>query len=328
MKQIVILSGKGGTGKTFVSASLASIADNSVSADCDVDAANLHILLKPEIKETHDFSGGRVAYISPDGCTGCGVCMEHCRFDALSWKNIRPDTVVSSKNPPLDKKSSAADKTVVEVDPIACEGCGVCGLVCPADAVSYRTSDAGQWYLSTTEFGPMVHAYLYAGEDNSGKLVQQVRERAKAEAEEKKCDFVLIDGPPGTGCPVMSAMTGVDYVVLVTEPTVAGAHDLKRVVELAGHFSIPVGMIVNKSTINLDGVEELRKFAEEKKIHYLGEIPYDKKVVDSVADLLPYAHTYDDEIAKELHNMWEKIQNAARLTYTTTKGEPHGGNAE
>ena len=310
MKQVLILSGKGGTGKTFVSGSFASIAENTVSADCDVDAANLHILLKPEVKETHDFSGGRVAQISPDACTGCGVCMKHCRFDALDWKNGTLDTAGSVRTAgPL--QGTVGEKRVAVVDPIACEGCGVCGLVCPADAVSYRTSDAGQWYVSSTDYGPMVHAHLYAGEENSGKLVQQVRERARQEAEETGKELVLIDGPPGTGCPVMSALTGVDYVVLVTEPTVAGAHDLKRVVELARHFSISVGMIVNKSTINPEGVQELREFAEVRKIQYLGEIPYDKKVVDSVADLLPYAHVYDDHIAMELRNMWEKIQHAA-----------------
>jgi MinD superfamily P-loop ATPase len=197
------------------------------------------------------------------------------------------------------------------IDPVACEGCGVCGLVCPVDAIGYRRSDAGQWYVSSTEYGPMVHASLYAGEENSGKLVQQVRERARLEAEEQGEEWVLVDGPPGTGCPVMSAMTGVDFVVLVTEPTVAGAHDLKRVVDLAEHFSIPVGLVVNKSTIHPDGVRELREFAEERNIRYLGEIPYDRKVVDSVADLKPYACSYDDEIAGELRSVWDSIRSVA-----------------
>jgi len=287
VKQMVILSGKGGTGKTFVSASLACIAENAVFADCDVDAANLHLLLGPEVRETYDFTGGRVAEVAEDVCTGCSVCVHKCRFDAIS---MRPKATI---------------------DPVACEGCGVCGLVCPVDAVSYRRSDAGQWYVSSTQYGPMVHASLHAGEENSGKLVQQVRERARQEAEEGEKEWVLIDGPPGTGCPVMSAMTGVDFVVLVTEPTVAGAHDLKRVVDLAEHFSIPVGLVVNKSTINPDGVAELREFAEERKIRYLGEIPYDRKVVDSVADLKPYACHYDDEIAAELRSVWDAVRSVA-----------------
>ena len=297
MKQVVIISGKGGTGKTFVSASLACVAENAVYADCDVDAANLHLLLKPVVLETHDFAGGKVAEISKSECTGCGICPEYCRFDALTMND---------------------EGTLALVDPVACEGCGVCGLVCPVDAIDYRTSDAGQWYVSSSEYGPMVYAHLYAGEENSGKLVQQVRERAEQEAKNREKDWVVVDGPPGTGCPVMSALTGVDFAVLVTEPTVAGSHDLKRVVELAGHFSIPVGMVVNKSTINPEGTEELREFAEERNIRYLGEIPYDKEVVTSVADLEPYACTRDDHIAEELKSVWKKIRMATDATVADT----------
>ncbi len=296
MKQVVILSGKGGTGKTFVSASLACVAENAVYADCDVDAANLHLLLKPETKEQHDFIGGQVAFVDAEVCTGCGECVSRCRFDALR----------------LGLSFACAESSPAAlVDPIACEGCGVCSAVCPVDAVSYRRGNAGLWFVSSTEYGPMVHARLYAGQENSGKLVQQVRERAQAEAETLNKDWVLIDGPPGTGCPVMSAMTGVDYVVLVTEPTVAGAHDLKRVVDLAAHFSIPVGMVVNKSSINPEGVEELREFAEERKIRYLGEIPYDRKVVDSVAELKPYACSYEDEISERLREIWQQLRKTA-----------------
>lgn len=285
MKQIVILSGKGGTGKTFVSASLACLAENAVFADCDVDAANLHLLLAPEVRETHKFKGGRIAELNVEACTGCGICVEHCRFDALSMLPAK----------------------VAVVDPVACEGCGVCGLVCPTDAFSYRTSDAGRWYISDTRYGPMVHAHLFAGEENSGKLVQQVRANARAVGEERQKDWVVIDGPPGTGCAVMSAMTGVDMVVLVTEPTVAGVHDVKRVMDVAMHFGIPVGMVINKSSINPEKAAELRAFAAEKKIRYLGDIPYDKRIVDSVADLKPYACNFNDDIADRLKSMWNNI---------------------
>jgi len=284
MKQIVILSGKGGTGKTFVSASLACLAENAVFADCDVDAANLHLLLAPEVKETHEFKGGRVAELNESACTGCGICVEHCRFDALSMKD-----------------------GLAVVDSVACEGCGVCGLVCPTEAFSFRTSDAGRWFKSDTKFGPMLHAQLFAGEENSGKLVQKVRSNARSTGEQQGRDWVVIDGPPGTGCAVMSAMTGVDMVVLVTEPTTAGVHDVKRVINVAMHFGIPVGMVINKSTINLQVAEELRSFAEEKKIRYLGEVPYDKRIVDSVADLKPYACSFDDDISDRLKSVWEKI---------------------
>ncbi|MFW5715417.1 MAG: ATP-binding protein [bacterium] len=301
MKQIVILSGKGGTGKTFVSASLACLAENAVFADCDVDAANLHLLLAPEVRETHEFKGGRIAELNADACTGCGLCVEHCRFDALSM--VPAQTAATAAGGSIDGPRTA----VAEVDSVACEGCGVCGLVCPTDAFSYRTSDAGRWYISDTQYGPMVHAHLFAGEENSGKLVQQVRANARAVGEERQKDWVVIDGPPGTGCAVMSAMTGVDMVVLVTEPTVAGVHDVKRVMEVAMHFGIPVGMVINKSSINPEMAAGLRAFAAETKIRYLGDIPYDKRIVDSVADLKPYACNFNDDIADRLKSVWNNI---------------------
>jgi len=310
MKQIVILSGKGGTGKTFVSASLACLAEDAVFADCDVDAANLHLLLAPEVKETHEFKGGRVAELDESACTGCGICVEHCRFDALSMAAAPAAPAAPADlgaGPAAGSSSGGPQTAVAQVDPVACEGCGVCGLVCPTDAFSFRTSDAGRWFVSDTKFGPMVHAHLFAGEENSGKLVQEVRSNARTLGEDREKDWVVIDGPPGTGCAVMSAMTGVDMVVLVTEPTTAGIHDVKRVINVAMHFGIPVGMVINKSSINPDMAEELRTFATEKKIRYLGDIPYDKRIVDSVADLKPYACSFDDDIADRLKAVWGKI---------------------
>lgn len=301
MKQIVILSGKGGTGKTFVSASLACIAEESVIADCDVDAANLHLLMHPERTGTYEFSGGKIAEVNAGRCTGCGLCVDSCRFDALSMVS---DGQPGNRGPA--GPAGPAEK-IAEVDPVACEGCGVCGLVCPEGAFSFRTSDAGRWYTAETKFGPMVHAHLFAGEENSGKLVQEVRTKARSLGEELDKKYVLIDGPPGTGCAVMSAMTGVDLIVLTTEPTVAGIHDAKRVVQLAGHFSIPVGMIVNKSTINLEKTAELKEFAGAQKIRYFGEIPYDRRVVDSVADLQPYVCMHEDEITRRLRTIWAGI---------------------
>jgi len=289
MKQIVILSGKGGTGKTFVSASLACIAEQCVIADCDVDAANLHLLLHPELTATYKFTGGRIAKVSSDQCTGCGLCVESCRFDALDM----------TQNPSGGK--------IARVDAIACEGCGVCGLVCPEKAFTFHKSDSGRWFTAETSYGPMVHAHLFAGEENSGKLVQEVRTKARETGEEQNREYVLIDGPPGTGCAVMSAMTGVDLVVLTTEPTLAGIHDAKRVVQLASHFHIPVGMIVNKSTINKEKTAELKKYAEDQNIQYLGEIPYEKKVVDSVADLQPYVCVHDDDVSQRLRDIWQRI---------------------
>jgi MinD superfamily P-loop ATPase len=310
MKQIVILSGKGGTGKTFVSASLACIAEESVIADCDVDAANLHLLLHPERTGTYEFSGGKIAEVNADRCTGCGLCVDSCRFDALSMVSVgqpgNAEAAGAAGSAGAAEKAGIAGK-IAAVDPVACEGCGVCGLVCPEGAFSFRTSDAGRWYTAETKFGPMVHAHLFAGEENSGKLVQEVRNKARSLGEELDKKYVLIDGPPGTGCAVMSAMTGVDLIVLTTEPTVAGIHDAKRVVQLAGHFSIPVGMIVNKSTINLEKTAELKEFAGAQKIRYFGEIPYDRRVVDSVADLHPYACIHEDEITRRLRTIWAGI---------------------
>jgi MinD superfamily P-loop ATPase len=289
MKRIVVLSGKGGTGKTFVSASLASLAENTVFADCDVDAANLHLLFDPKRRETHPFTGGKVAMIDPEVCTGCDLCIRHCRFDAIA------------------KREDGA----AEADPVACEGCGVCGLVCPVNAVSYRTEEVGEWYLSDSSMGTLVHARLNAGAENSGKLVQQVRERAVQAAGEEAAERVLIDGPPGTGCPVFSAVTGVDYVLLVTEPTTAGIHDLRRVVRAIEHFEIPAGMVINKATIAEEQTEQLRRFAGETGLRLLGEIPYRRSVVDSLASLQPYPRVQEDEVTAELRRIWQALREIA-----------------
>jgi MinD superfamily P-loop ATPase len=285
MKRIAVLSGKGGTGKTFVTASLASLAEDTVFADCDVDAANLYLLFGPREKERHSFTGGKVAEIDPNACTGCGLCVERCRFDAIEM----------------------ADGTA-KADPVACEGCGVCGIVCPEVAVSYRTEEAGEWYVSDSDMGTLVHASLYAGAENSGKLVQQVRERAVRAAEEESAGYVLIDGPPGTGCPVFSAVTGVDYILMVTEPTTAGIHDLRRALEAVAHFEISAGMVINKADIAEEQAEELRAFARESGIRILGEIPYKKSVVESLAELQPYPRIRDDEVTGELRRIWSQLQ--------------------
>ncbi|GAI05092.1 unnamed protein product, partial [marine sediment metagenome] len=219
MKQIVVISGKGGTGKSVIAGSFASLAKNKVMADCDVDAADLHLLLHPTVKETHEFSGGKTAFIDERRCTECGKCQEVCRFEAI-------DNYV--------------------VDPISCEGCGVCFHICPEKAIKMVDDLSGKWFVSETKYGPFVHAKLGIAEENSGKLVTLVRQNAKLIAEKEKRDFVIIDGPPGIGCPVIASLSGVDIALIVTEPTLSGIHDLERIVGVAHHFGIKGVVCINK----------------------------------------------------------------------------------
>lgn len=251
MKQITIISGKGGTGKTTITAALATLAENAVFADCDVDAADLHLILDPAIEHEQDFIGGQVAFIDPEACTQCGVCLQHCRFEAI--KDFR-------------------------VDPISCEGCKVCTFACPNDAVSMKDKISGRWFISNTRSGPMVHAKLGIAEDNSGKLVSTVRQQAKKIAEETKKEMIIIDGPPGIGCPVIAAMTGVDLVLVVTEPTLSGLHDMRRVLDTAGHFKIPAMVCINKFDINPGNTALIEKECAGRNIPVCGRLPYDKSV--------------------------------------------------
>ena len=224
MKQILVISGKGGTGKTVLTGALAALAPNKVMADCDVDAANLYLLLNPSIREKHPFQSGASAVIDPALCSRCGQCSAACRFDAVSRDFV--------------------------VNPIACEGCGLCARVCPAGAVIMKENTAGDWFISETRYGPFVHAKLGLAEENSGKLVAKVRETAGEIAESKAADYVIIDGPPGIGCPVIASLSGVDLAVIVTEPSLSAIHDAERVMDLAKHFEIPVKLVVNKWDIN------------------------------------------------------------------------------
>ena len=235
MKSITVISGKGGTGKTTLTAGFAAVAENIVLADCDVDAADLHILLQPEIKSfrlsseayrnQHNFGGGKLAYIDPEKCTECGKCVEACRFDAIS-----DDFVVSS---------------------IDCEGCNVCAYVCPVDAITLKIRESGKWFISDTRFGLMVHAHLAPGQGNSGRLVSLVREQAEKIAVEQNLAYVLIDGPPGIGCPVIASVSVTDLVLIVTEPTLSAMHDMERILTLTEHFRVPAMVCINKYDINL-----------------------------------------------------------------------------
>lgn len=229
MKEVVILSGKGGTGKTILTASLACLVENKIMADCDVDAANLHLLLHPEIKETYEFKGGKEAIIDAEKCIGCGKCEEICRFGA-PYRN----------------------GDVYSIDEFACEGCATCTIVCPAEAIRMETEEAGKYFISQTEYGPFVHAELGIAQENSGKLVSIVKERAREIALKNNLSFIIMDGPPGIGCPVISTLSGVNTALVVTEPTLSGIHDMERVIDVAFHFGAKVFICINKFDLNTE----------------------------------------------------------------------------
>lgn len=286
MKQLVIISGKGGTGKTILSASLAALARNKVLADCDVDAANLYLLLQPEIQETHPFTGGEKAGIDVATCTRCGECLETCRFDAIV----------------------EGEDGGISVDPIFCEGCGVCFYVCPVDAVKMEKARSGEWYVSRTKYGPFVHAKLGIGEENSGKLVAEVRKRAKEIAEQNSMDLVIIDGPPGIGCPVISSLSGTDLALVVTEPTLTGIHDMKRVIQMARHFQIQTACCINKYDINLKNSAKIEEWCKKNSILLLGKIPFDDNVTKSMVHGIPLTEFTNNSAAKEIKKLWSDLK--------------------
>jgi len=259
LKEVVVISGKGGTGKTSIVASFAALAKNAVLADCDVDAADLHLVLEPKIMQKSDFSGGKRAAIVAEKCSGCGKCQELCRFDAIHLNGEGNDVV---------------DKTFT-VDPISCEGCKVCVEFCPVDAIEFNDCINGQWFISDTRFGPMVHAKLGIAEENSGKLVSLIRKEAKRIAEEEKKDLIIIDGSPGIGCPVIASIAGADLVLIITEPTLSGKHDLERVADLAAGFKIPTLVAINKFDLNPNMGKQIEEDARSRNMKVVGKIRYD-----------------------------------------------------
>jgi len=265
-KEIAVISGKGGSGKTTLIASLAMLADNKVLADNDVDAADLHLLLGPIVREAHDFVGGLKMVIDPNKCTACGQCAESCRFGA-----IHP-------NGPIND----LDIQTFRIDEFSCEGCGVCEYLCSFDAITTRTNTVGSWYVSGTDYGPMVHARLGIAEENSGRLVTKVRNVAAELAKNLGKALILSDGPPGTGCPVIASVSGADMVLIVTEPTVSGVHDMQRVLELAAHFRIPSLIVVNKADLNAEQTNRIKAIASEMGSKVIGEIPFDRNVNDAL----------------------------------------------
>ncbi len=292
-RELVVISGKGGTGKTSVVASFAALAENKVLADCDVDAADLHLVLSPKVVRREEFIGGKIAKVAFDRCAGCGKCVSVCRFDAISFDGPANDVV---------------GKTY-RIDPIACEGCGVCAYFCPVDAVDYSPGINGEWFVSETRHGPMVHAKLGIAQENSGKLVTTIRREAKRIAEENGLSLVIIDGSPGIGCPVIASITGASMALIVTEPTLSGLHDLDRVADLTAHFNIPTAVCVNKSDINPEMTAAIHKRCAERNVNVLGEISYDTAVTRAQIERKSVVEYDDGPASRDIKSLWEAIDH-------------------
>lgn len=286
MKQLTVISGKGGTGKTTLTAAFASLAENAVFADCDVDAADLHLILKPEIKQTQVFTGLKVAVLDNSRCIECGKCIEHCRFDAIDERfNILPGS---------------------------CEGCGVCEFVCPENAIHLEDRKSGYAYISETRFGPMAHARLWTAEEASGKLVTLVRNNARILAQEKKRDLIIIDGPPGIGCPVIAAISGVNLVLVVTEPTLSGISDMERILNVTLHFKIPAMVCVNKYDINIENTEKIEHYCQEHNIPVVGRIPYDNITTMAMIAEKNVIEYSDGDFSNTITDIWNMVKEGLR----------------
>jgi MinD superfamily P-loop ATPase len=280
MKELVVLSGKGGTGKTSIVASFAALARSKVLADCDVDAADLHLVLQPIIRENHEFWSGQFAVIDEDKCTQCGLCQELCRFDAIH-----------------DFK----------VDTISCEGCGFCSHICPAEAITMKENMSGHWFISDTKYGPLVHARLGIAQENSGKLVALVRQQARHIAESDDLDYVISDGPPGIGCPVISSLSGANLALLVTEPTQSGIHDLERVLNVCRHFGVPALVCINKYDINEDNTRKIEDYCLSQGLMAAAKIPFDNVFTESIVKGIPVVENSRDGVAKSIESLWQSI---------------------
>lgn len=290
MKEIVVISGKGGTGKTSIVASFAALAGRKILADCDVDAADLHLVLNPRIERREVFSGGRKAHIWEDECTACDRCIEACRFDAIQYPGNGADTP--------------------RVSPLFCEGCGVCVRVCPVRAISLDPAVGGEWYVSSTRRGPMVHARLGIAEGNSGKLVTQIRREAREIAGREGLDYIIVDGSPGIGCPVIASITGADLVLVITEPTLSGRHDLLRVAQLTAHFHIPTIVCVNKWDLNPEITEQIEGEAQEHGVETAGRIRYDSAITEAQIQKTSVVEYTAGGVSGDIRLLWEHVVNA------------------
>ncbi|MDA8137168.1 MAG: ATP-binding protein [Desulfobacteraceae bacterium] len=284
MHEVLIISGKGGTGKTSLTAAFAHLSDNAVLCDLDVDAPDLHLVLRPELSTATPFIAGFEAHIDGTRCSHCGTCLEMCRFGAVQ-----------------------TNTTDYRINPLRCEGCGVCVKFCPEKAIDFTAKHCGEWRISNTRFGPLVHAQLFPGQENSGKLVAQLRQEAKTLAKEKGARLVISDGPPGIGCPVISAISGQDLAVLVTEPTPSGLHDLKRVVELCGHFRLPAVVIINKYDLHATLVHEIKTFCVSQNLPVVAQLPHDPDFVHAMVRAVALTEYSQGSTAQAVRNAFNEI---------------------
>jgi MinD superfamily P-loop ATPase len=285
MKEVVVLSGKGGTGKTTIVGSLAALAERKVLADCDVDAADLHLLLSPSERQKNEFWSGQVARIDEEKCIQCGQCQEICRFNAI--------------------KDFAVDR-------ISCEGCGFCSHVCPVQAITMNENMSGYWFISDTRYGPLVHARLGIAQENSGKLVAVVRQQAKKTAEKEGKDLIISDGPPGIGCPVISSLSGASLALLVAEPSLSGMHDLDRVLDVCRHFGVPAMVCINKYDLNENNTRRMESQCLSRGVEIAGKIPFDNVVTESIVHGVPLVEHSDGEVAREMERMWRTLSEVLR----------------
>jgi len=284
MREVVVLSGKGGSGKTSVVGAFAAMPERKVLSDCDVDAADLHLLLSPDIREEHEFWSGEIAEIDHAKCTHCGLCEQVCRFDAIHD---------------------------FQVEKVGCEGCGLCARVCPSNAISMRDRLAGHWYVSDTRFGPLVHARLGIAQENSGKLVHLVRQKSKETAEQSGIELTINDGPPGIGCAVISSLSGADLAFIVTEPSVSGIHDMERVLSVCRHFSIPTLVCINKFDINEEGSRRIEEYCNGQGIEVVARIPFDVRVTEAQVQGVPLVEYTDDPVlVGPVARAWERVNSA------------------
>lgn len=283
MQEVIVLSGKGGTGKTSIVGSFAALAKRKVLVDCDVDAADLHLILQPLKREEQEFWSGRVAIIDKEKCTQCGLCQELCRFSAIKGFNV---------------------------DTTSCEGCSFCSHICPAEAIIMKENMAGHWFISETKYGSLVHARLGIAQENSGKLVALVRQKAKELAETQGAEYVIGDGPPGIGCPVISSISGVHLAILVTEPTLSGIHDLERVLRVCHHFSIPVLVCINKSDINEGNSRKIEEFCKGQGIEIAARIPFDTIVTQAMVTGVPVVEYSKNGVSHQIEALWRLVSKS------------------
>ncbi len=284
MKEVLVLSGKGGTGKTSIIGSFAHLAGSKIMVDCDVDASDLHLLLSPTTVEEHEFRSGVKARVETEKCTACGMCEEVCQFDAVSMADT------------------------AEIHQLSCEGCGVCAHFCPEQAIVLEENHCGTWYISDTEFGPLVHSQLFAGEENSGKLVSHIKNQARQLAEKTNTELILIDGSPGVGCPVIASLSNVDLVLVVTEPTQSGKHDLLRILDLAEHFKVSAMICINKWDLHPELSDEIELLARERDIEVLGKIPFDPMVIDCQIQGVPVTSSETSIASYSIRNLWKILR--------------------